>query len=169
MWTYIDSVWLFILRYSVSGSLLVAQLARDVCEFVWILHVAKKNVIPLLLKLHWLHIIWWQLCSIGLVAGLFMCLRSATKITHKAQAITSHAAKWHMCVTINSFDTADCETPVQITSGPQFFAMDTDSSEEAMDGDDVDDTAFIPTHANTISFQKRAALGYSPIPSVSLP
>ncbi|XXG45035.1 hypothetical protein AAC387_Pa02g0228 [Persea americana] len=98
------------------------------------------------------------LCSIGLVAGLFMCLRSATKITHKAQAITSHAAKWHMCATINSFDTADCETPVQITSGPQFFAMDTDSSEEAMDGDDVDDTAFIPTHAHTISFQKRAAL-----------
>lgn len=95
-----------------------------------------------------------------------MCLRSATKITHKAQAITSHAAEWHMCATINSFDTADCETPtIQINSDPQLFPIDTDSEEEAMDGDDVDDTGFVPLQSHTISFQKRAALGEFPIPS----
>ncbi|KZV32520.1 hypothetical protein F511_37747, partial [Dorcoceras hygrometricum] len=44
-----------------------------------------------------------ELCSITLVTGLVICLRSAAKITHKAQAITSLVAKWHACATINSF------------------------------------------------------------------
>ncbi|KAJ8622646.1 hypothetical protein MRB53_031175 [Persea americana] len=98
------------------------------------------------------------LCSMGLVTGLFICLRSATKITHKAQAITNHAAKWHVCATIDSYDTTDCETPMQITSCPQVFPIYIDSEEEAMDGDDVDDTKFVPPQAHTISFQKRQAL-----------
>lgn len=103
----------------------------------------------------------------GLVTGLFICLRSATKITHKAQAITNHAAKWHVCATIDSYDTTDCETPMQITSCPQVFPIYIDSEEEAIDGDDVDDTKFVPPQAHTISFQKRQALGESPIPLVS--
>lgn len=103
----------------------------------------------------------------GLVTGLFICLRSATKITHKAQSITSHAAKWHVCATIDSFDSTDCETPMQITSGPRVFPIDIDSEEEGMDGDDMDDTKFFPPQAHTISFQKRQALGKFVILSVS--
>ncbi|GJU61293.1 hypothetical protein Tco_1243128 [Tanacetum coccineum] len=44
------------------------------------------------------------LCSTTLVSGLFICLRNAAKITHKAQSVTSLAAKWHTCATIDSFD-----------------------------------------------------------------
>jgi Protein of unknown function (DUF3537) len=33
-----------------------------------------------------------------------MCLGSAACITHKAQALTSHAATWHACATINPYD-----------------------------------------------------------------
>lgn len=33
-----------------------------------------------------------------------MCLGSAAGITHKAQALTSHAATWHACATINPCD-----------------------------------------------------------------
>ncbi|KAJ4752897.1 hypothetical protein LUZ62_087302 [Rhynchospora pubera] len=36
-----------------------------------------------------------------LVGGILMCLGSAASITHKAQALTSHAATWHACATIN--------------------------------------------------------------------
>ncbi|TYI04347.1 hypothetical protein ES332_A10G011000v1 [Gossypium tomentosum] len=61
------------------------------------------------------------LCSISLVTGLFICLRSATKITHRAQAITGLAAKWHVCATINSFDEADGETPMAQIVSPQMY------------------------------------------------
>ncbi|XP_058070819.1 uncharacterized protein LOC131219599 [Magnolia sinica] len=99
------------------------------------------------------------LCSVGLVTGIFICLRSAAKITHKAQAITSHATKWHVCATIDSYDTPDYDTPMQIASCPRIFALDVYSDEEeAVDEDDMDDTKFIPPHAHTISFQKRQAL-----------
>ncbi|URE22314.1 hypothetical protein MUK42_15458 [Musa troglodytarum] len=93
------------------------------------------------------------LCSIGLVTGLLICLRSAAKITHKAQAITSQAATWHACATIESFD-AESETsfPPNCSSG--------DESDDAddKDGDVLDVRKMMPSKINTISFQKRQAL-----------
>ncbi|GAV61227.1 DUF3537 domain-containing protein [Cephalotus follicularis] len=101
------------------------------------------------------------LCSINMVTGLFICLRSATKITHKAQAITSLAAKWHICATINSFDNLEDETPSsQINSNPVFpVNVDWGLEDEEGDGDDdIDNTKVMPIYAHTISFQKRQAL-----------
>ncbi|XVF75255.1 hypothetical protein PTKIN_Ptkin13bG0173000 [Pterospermum kingtungense] len=100
------------------------------------------------------------LCSISLVTGLFICLRSATKITHRAQAITSLAAKWH--ATVNTLDDADHgENPTaQIVSSQMFPAgMDWESETEEEDGeDDLDNKKLVPIFAHTISFQKREAL-----------
>ncbi|KDP20685.1 hypothetical protein JCGZ_21156 [Jatropha curcas] len=104
------------------------------------------------------------LCSINLVAGLFICLRSATKITHKAQSVTSLATKWHVCATINSYDDMDGETPTyQIsTCSRQVFHVDIDWSlddEDDEGDDDLDDNnKMVPIFAHTISFQKRQAL-----------
>uniref|UniRef100_A0A1S3YA06 Uncharacterized protein n=1 Tax=Nicotiana tabacum TaxID=4097 RepID=A0A1S3YA06_TOBAC len=101
------------------------------------------------------------LSSITLVTGLFMCLRSAAKITHKAQAVTSLAAKWHACATISSFDDMDNETPTaQSTTTQVVYPINSswDTDEEG-DGDDVlDNTNMVPVHAHTISYQKRQAL-----------
>lgn len=107
----------------------------------------------------------WQLCSIVLVTGLLICLRSAAKITHKAQALTSHAAKWHVCATIDSFN-ADPETPFEVTLNPNcLFPLNDDedeSDEEVSVEDELEDTKMVQPHAHTISFQKRQALGEAP-------
>ncbi|KAL8461492.1 hypothetical protein ACS0TY_032035 [Phlomoides rotata] len=104
------------------------------------------------------------LCSVSLVTGLFICLRSAAKITHKAQAVTCLAAKWHACATITSFDELDDGTPTaQISSSgagyPYPGPADCYTDDEEGDGDDaLDNTKLVPIYANTISYQKRQAL-----------
>ncbi|XP_057977778.1 uncharacterized protein LOC131164528 [Malania oleifera] len=108
------------------------------------------------------------LCSVTLVTGLFIIFRSATKITHKAQAVTCLASKWHVCATIDSFDTADAETPRAPPQGgcAAFDGQVLPLSGESSDGedaageeDDLDNTKLVPAYAyNTISFQKRQAL-----------
>ncbi|CAN1824267.1 hypothetical protein LINPERHAP1_LOCUS30714 [Linum perenne] len=103
-----------------------------------------------------------QLCSINLVIGLFICLRSATKITHKAQAITSLAAKWHVCATINSSyepDNADGETPTArpAADSNQWILDEEDEADEEEDGDS-NSSNMVPIFARTISFQRRQAL-----------
>ena len=103
-----------------------------------------------------------QLCSISLVTGLGICLRSATKITHKAQSVTCLAAKWHVCATIDTFDATDGETPTIRAASAQVFPVNTNwgSDDEEGDGDDaLDNTKMIPIYAHTISFHKRQALG----------
>ncbi|XP_023524519.1 uncharacterized protein LOC111788411 [Cucurbita pepo subsp. pepo] len=95
------------------------------------------------------------LCSISLVTGLFICLRSAAKITHKAQSITCLAAKWHVSAAINTFDDLDNETPT--ASVIAAFEFNSDDDEED-DEDDEDDMKLMPVFAHTISFQKRQAL-----------
>ncbi|KAI7731016.1 hypothetical protein M8C21_017410, partial [Ambrosia artemisiifolia] len=63
------------------------------------------------------------LVSVSLLAGLMILLRSATRITHKAQGVTCLAAKWHVCATIDVFESpeADTETPpVAVVSSPVF-------------------------------------------------
>ncbi|PWA72177.1 hypothetical protein CTI12_AA272790 [Artemisia annua] len=98
------------------------------------------------------------LCSITLVFGLYICQRSAAKITHKAQSLTSLVTKWHMCATINSFvdmGTTD-ETP-KANFTPRM--VESHSDDEVGDGDDeLDNTKFIPVYRNTISYQQRQAL-----------
>ncbi|KAK9673859.1 hypothetical protein RND81_12G194400 [Saponaria officinalis] len=102
------------------------------------------------------------LCSITLVAGLMIILRSATKITHKAQAITRLASKWHVCATIESFSTSETETPVAQNNFQPFSNARNEQSDEDDAGDeedDVDTTSFLPAYAHSsISFQKRQAL-----------
>ncbi|XP_022139425.1 uncharacterized protein LOC111010361 [Momordica charantia] len=107
------------------------------------------------------------LCSMTLLTSLMILLRSATKITHKAQSVTSLAAKWHVCATLDSFDVTDGETPMAAGGGQVVFpvtpshggAAETDSDEGCDEEDDLDNTKLIPAYAySTISFQKRQAL-----------
>lgn len=106
-----------------------------------------------------------QLCSMTMVTGLFICLRSAAKITHKAQSVASLAAKWHACATLSSFDDQfGDETPVDRTvTPPAIHPVDADwenDDDEEGDGDDeLDNTNMVPVHARTISYHKRQALG----------
>lgn len=105
-----------------------------------------------------------QVCSVSLVAGLLILLRSASRITHKAQAVTSLAAKWHVCATIDSFDTSESETPVAVVANAHLFAVNSCGSSEFDDvgdeEDELDNTKIIPSYAySSISFQKRQALG----------
>jgi len=102
---------------------------------------------------------------VTLLSALCILLRSATKITHKAQAITGLAAKWHVCATLDSFDgvLTDGETPMAPQSSHEtvFPNVGTDGESDAGDEEDeIDTTKFIPSYAySTISYQKRQALG----------
>ncbi|XP_021759014.1 uncharacterized protein LOC110723912 isoform X1 [Chenopodium quinoa] len=102
------------------------------------------------------------LCSVTLLAGLMIILRSATKITHKAQAITALSAKWHVCATIDSFVTSETELPGANHTNAGLFdprSLDSDDDDAGSEEDDVDTTKFLPAYAySTISFQKRHAL-----------
>ncbi|OWM90834.1 uncharacterized protein LOC116209689 [Punica granatum] len=106
------------------------------------------------------------LCSITLLTALSILLRNATRITHKAQAVTSLAAKWHVCATLDdSLDVNESETPVApaaATDGNPFpveILGESDSEDAGDEEDDLDNNKFIPACAySTISFQKRQAL-----------
>ncbi|XP_047336896.1 uncharacterized protein LOC124940423 [Impatiens glandulifera] len=104
------------------------------------------------------------LCSISLLAGLMILLRSATRITHKAQSVTCLAAKWHVCSTIDSFDNAESDTPPIGNAGSNNHPLSEESSSEGDEEigdeeDDLDNTKLLPSYArSTISFQKRHAL-----------
>ncbi|KAL1804178.1 hypothetical protein ACET3Z_032825 [Daucus carota] len=100
------------------------------------------------------------LTSITLVTGLLICLRSAAKITHRAQAITSLAAKWNACSTINSFDDMENETPRAQVAAPRVdcIAGNLDSNNEEGEEDAIDNTNMMPIFTHTMSYQKRQAL-----------
>ncbi|KAL1220513.1 hypothetical protein V5N11_019917 [Cardamine amara subsp. amara] len=105
------------------------------------------------------------LCSMTLVTALFILLRSASKITHKAQAVTCLAAKWHVCATLESFEGGDGETPTLVTrhnnnKGPDVITLtESDSEDYGDEEDDLDNNNIIHAYAfNTMSFQKRQAL-----------
>ncbi|KAK4723358.1 hypothetical protein R3W88_026137 [Solanum pinnatisectum] len=90
-------------------------------------------------------------------------LRSATRITHKAQSITCLAAKWHVCATIDSFDSTEADTPITRATSDHFFPVYSEGSSDADDvgdeEDELDNTKFVHAYAySTISFQKRQAL-----------
>ena len=94
-------------------------------------------------------------------------------MTHKAQAITSLAAKWHAVATIQSFDKGleDYESECDET-GEGFDKTGGGIGESGEDideigegtgkigaGTDLDDIMALHPTATTISFQKRQALG----------
>ncbi|KAL6999214.1 hypothetical protein U1Q18_000374 [Sarracenia purpurea var. burkii] len=103
------------------------------------------------------------LASISLLAGIMILLRSATRITHKAQSITSLATKWHVCATIESLDMARDEAQMVPVMSTRVISVASDESSDADDvgdeEDELDNTRFVPSYAlSTISFQKRQAL-----------
>ncbi|KAH9607704.1 hypothetical protein KSS87_010967 [Heliosperma pusillum] len=102
----------------------------------------------------------------GSSTGVCICLRSAAKITHRAQAITALASKWHVCATIDVFeDAADGEPHVIHSLSPQIssqvfpYSASSESDDEDGDGEDnLDNAKMVPAIANTISYQRRQAL-----------
>ncbi|KAJ3679105.1 hypothetical protein LUZ60_017116 [Juncus effusus] len=99
------------------------------------------------------------LCSIVLIAGLLMILRSAAKITHQAQSLTGHAAKWHACATIETGEGENSPNNHNSVYSVEF--SDEEVTDEETTGDDeevFEDTKFVGIHASTITFQKRQAL-----------
>ncbi|CAI0379366.1 unnamed protein product [Linum tenue] len=100
------------------------------------------------------------LCSMTLVAGVLILLRSATKITHKAQAVTSLAAKWNVCATLERFDATDGETPtaaMMAAGGAGDSGTETDDAGD--EEDELDNSKIMHAYAySTLSFQKRQAL-----------
>lgn len=98
-----------------------------------------------------------------LLTALLIILRTAAKITHKAQGVTSLAAKWHICATIESFESGDTETPtLQVTASRLFpnVGSESDAEDAGDEEDELDNNKLIPAYAqSTISFQKRQALG----------
>ncbi|KAM7461092.1 hypothetical protein LguiA_029213 [Lonicera macranthoides] len=92
-------------------------------------------------------------CSLSLLAGLLILLRSATRITHKARAVTCLAAKWHACATIDSFDAGDGETPMARVAGNQIFPVSSDGSSGADDvgdkEDKLDNSKMVPAYTYT--------------------
>ncbi|KAK1426577.1 hypothetical protein QVD17_15253 [Tagetes erecta] len=102
------------------------------------------------------------LCSVTLVSGLCICLRSAAKITHKAQSVTSLVTKWHTCATINSFDNAGPTEETPVANKPEranyHFNAHMDSDMDEGEEDELDDTSMVPIYRDTISYQKRQAL-----------
>lgn len=110
------------------------------------------------------------MCSITLLTGLCIILRSATKITHKAQSVTCLAAKWHVCATLdNSFNTSDGDqTPrgssavngIETISNNVGTDGESDGEDAGDEEDDLDNDRLIPAYAySTITYQKRQALG----------
>ncbi|KAJ0647625.1 hypothetical protein HanRHA438_Chr15g0691591 [Helianthus annuus] len=98
------------------------------------------------------------LCSITLVSGLFICLRNAAKITHKAQSVTSLAAKWHTCATIDSFDDMGPTEETNITSETNNYLLNQTDSDDEGDDDKLENTKLVPIYRHTVSYQKRQAL-----------
>ncbi|XP_076952152.1 uncharacterized protein LOC143625793 [Bidens hawaiensis] len=98
------------------------------------------------------------LCSLTLVSGLCICLRSAAKITHKAQSVTSLGAKWHTCATIDSFENVGPTEETPVANANNHFNAHMDSDMDEGEEDELDNTKLVPVYRDTISYQKRQAL-----------
>ncbi|KAI3419300.1 uncharacterized protein J3R85_013299 [Psidium guajava] len=143
-----------IISHRFRAFLLLSLILVTASQFISLLMITRSGANADILKAGEL-----SLCSISLLTGLFICLRSATKVTHKAQSITGLAAKWHICATINSFDENDGETPTTQVASTHVLDADWESEEEEGDGDDdLNNARIMPIYAHTISFHKRQAL-----------
>lgn len=86
-----------------------------------------------------------------------ICLRSAAKITHKAQSITSQAAKWHVWSTVDPGTAIRDSSDTVCLEDADARAL-ADELVSDYDDDDAYDEIPLP-HTHTISFQKRQAFG----------
>lgn len=80
--------------------------------------------------------------------------------------MTSLAAKWHTCATIDSFDDVGLteETPMANSSNrANYHFAPVDSDLDEGDEDELDNTKLIPVYKDTITYQKRQALGQTSI------
>ncbi|KAK3432148.1 hypothetical protein EUGRSUZ_E03959 [Eucalyptus grandis] len=146
-----------IISHRFRSFLLLCLILVTASQFIFVLLLTRSGANANIFKAGEL-----SLCSVSLLTGLFICLRSATKVSHKAQSITGLAAKWHICATINSFDDNDGETPRIEVASTHVFPADAEweSEEEEGDGDDdLNNAKIMPIYAHTISFHKRQALG----------
>ncbi|GAB2230498.1 hypothetical protein Drorol1_Dr00014766 [Drosera rotundifolia] len=99
------------------------------------------------------------LCSMTLMAGLTIILRSATKITHKAQEITSLAAAWHAGITVILFG-SDAETPAYQDGNARFLdIVNGDSDCEGLPNEEDDAANDKGAYVDTpVLVQKRQAV-----------
>ncbi|XP_054803458.1 uncharacterized protein LOC129306749 [Prosopis cineraria] len=151
---------LSIISHRFRGFILASLILVTASQLIFLLLTTKTGADVDILKAGEL-----VLVSVTLVSGLFIMLRSATKITHKAQSVASLAAKWHMFCTINSFDNIDNNNgeTQQVEASTQAFATSNTatwgSDEEVGDEEDeLDNTKLLPIFTRTISFHKRQAL-----------
>lgn len=148
-----------IISHRFRGFILCSLLLVTASQLFFLLIVTKPHADVDVLKAGEL-----ALVSIILVSGLFLLLRGATKITHKAQSVTGMASKWHICATINSYNNIDGETPTTanaisaeaIAANISWGSSDDEVGDEE---DELDNTKLLmPVYTQTISFQKRQAL-----------
>ncbi|KNA06908.1 hypothetical protein SOVF_176740 [Spinacia oleracea] len=150
-----------IISHRYRAFILMALILITTSQFAALLYTTKNHANMSIFRAGEL-----ALCSLTLLTGIIIILQSATKITHKAQAVTSLSAKWHVCATIDSFGTtSETETPVlqNGSGGSQGFfdarSGHSDEDEAGDEEDDVDNTRFLPAYAySSIGFQKRQAL-----------
>ncbi|KAL8136442.1 hypothetical protein V2J09_002443 [Rumex salicifolius] len=139
-------------RWFILGALLLITISQLLCLML----TTKSNADVNITKAGEI-----ALCSTAMVSGLMILLHSAAKITHKGQAITCLAAKWHVCATIDSFNpTEQARNPSHLKNTNDYAVLDySDENESAHEEDDSDDTRFIPAYkSSSVSFQKRQAL-----------
>ncbi|KAL0004510.1 hypothetical protein SO802_012071 [Lithocarpus litseifolius] len=97
------------------------------------------------------------------VVGIILCLHAATKISHRAQAITSLASRWHALVTCSSADSSQHRVSNNVGNmEPENFLNYIDINYSESDLESLDYVA-IPTNSQLASYMssyhKREAFG----------
>ncbi|XP_057429393.1 uncharacterized protein LOC130722615 isoform X2 [Lotus japonicus] len=146
-----------IISHRFRSFILASMLLVSASQFSFLLMATKPHADVNVLKAGELAIV-----SFTLLSGLLILLRSATKITHKAQSVIGLAAKWHICAAIHSFENINGETQTTDTASAQAIATNVNwglPDEEVGDEDDeFDNTKLLPVYTHTISFHTRQAL-----------
>lgn len=105
----------------------------------------------------------FQVSTIVQVVGIILCLHAATKISHRAQAITSLASRWHALVTCGSADSSQHRVSNNVGNmEPENFLNNIDINYSESDLESLDYVA-IPTNSQLASYMssyhKREAFG----------
>lgn len=107
----------------------------------------------------------FQVSTIVQVVGIILCLHAATKISHRAQGITSLASRWHALATCGSSSTDSSQHRLSNNVGNlepanNFNSIDINYSESDLDSLDY---VAIPTNTQLASYMssyhKRQAFG----------
>lgn len=93
--------------------------------------------------------------SIVEVAGIIICLHSAAKISHRAQALASVTTRWHALVTCNSDNPLRADVP-NGAAGP---TISQESDLESADFEPVTTSTQTASASSTSLYHKRQAFG----------